>query len=1307
MYTSVRPEIVLADLKESNLYPKIDPVDHSIPAGPISGGTSLSLQHNDPNSTIYYTLNGDDPRLPGGGINAAAQEYTNPINLFYPVNTIKARAYGPDTSYNVVNHAIGKPSVLSSNFSATDYQAINANDGELFGILADRSMTRPKSEYQPWWEVDLQQNESIHKIKVWYSSELGSYYNNKDVYVFVSDSPIPNLDAADLHTDPNIESIFIEGISGDLIEFTLPDNYTGQYVRVMMGGQTQTLWLAEVEVLEYDYANPIIEQAWSATHPMKYYLPQNYDQLSINEIHYNPKDSIFTNPATGLLDTIEGSDFEFIELKNSGNHIIFTDDIKFTNGVRLELETGAFMQANEILVYARNENAFQAKYGFAPDGTFFGSLKNSGEHIAISDPHGNIIDSLTYDDGNAWPNTADKGCYSLALVDANSDNSQAEAWDIQVVFTTPGEENIFLDQYQHPYTGIQINEIHYHPLDSIVGPGDTISDTNFEFLEIKNSSAVDFDLSGFFFARGIDYTFPQGSIIPAGSFLILAENDLLFEDRYGFTPFDKYGGKLSNSGEALWLVSPNGQLMDHVAYLDHDPWAADADGTGVSLGFKLNPNFENDNPDHWGIQIPNFTPGAENEFCSTINTNVFKQDLNCFEDQSGYIQMSVVGDFPPYTFNWSNGSNSSTLSGISAGTYYLSITDANACEHFDTVNLTQPEILELQLQSSDQLLFGTADGTITTNIIGGTGPYTFNWSNGATTQDLNQLDPGTYTLSLTDDKGCTKVASTTIAPVDCSIFDLSITATDETAFEAADGTCTSIVTGGAAPYQYLWSNNATSQDIQNLTPGTYYLTVTDNQLCTMIDSAEVTSSLTALIWGFVKHDINANGTFENDEPGMNDVDIFITDSGGQQLSVKTDSEGYWESEVIPGLTLISIDQNSISQSAIHSYGLIEDLVVAQANNTYHAGDDGFYEPAYISGHVFFNINNNGSQEANEPDLEGIAISVSQYDGSIINFNTDVNGDFNEIVFAGDIHFLVDHLSPNFPKGAVLTNGDDDLMSTITIGENRLLSDIGYHRQLSINLKVFLEGSLISSDGQLNYLDEMRTDINNLGVLPGQTYIGGLFGNTYFPSGQPYYVNPWNYAGTEGDAYDSFGDPNNASASYPSNVVDWVLVSFRSAVDPNTEIIRSAMLLYKDGQIAIPADWEGNYLLNNELYIVVEHLNHLPVMSHEAILVDANTLSYDFTLEEGYKDFFGLSVSQKYVQSISNENYFIMFAGNADQNISNSSSTDVNVNDKIVWEQENNTFPAYSGGDLDASGDVNVNDKILWELNNNNFSSVPR
>ena len=122
------------------------------------------------------------------------------------------------------------------------------------------------------------------------------------------------------------------------------------------------------------------------------------------------------------------------------------------------------------------------------------------------------------------------------------------------------------------------------------------------------------------------------------------------------------------------------------------------------------------------------------------------------------------------------------------------------------------------------------------------------------------------------------------------------------------------------------------------------------------------------------------------------------------------------------------------------------------------------------------------------------------------------------------------------------------------------------------------------------------------------------------------------------------------------------------------------------------------------YLVIEHHNHLIVMSHEAVSVVDNTLTYDFRSQQSYVDDpfgFGVYARQKEILP----GVFAMFGGNGDQTTDVNEDTDITSNDRGFWELQNGIFGQYNPADYILNGDINVNDRILWELNNGKYTSV--
>jgi hypothetical protein len=134
--------------------------------------------------------------------------------------------------------------------------------------------------------------------------------------------------------------------------------------------------------------------------------------------------------------------------------------------------------------------------------------------------------------------------------------------------------------------------------------------------------------------------------------------------------------------------------------------------------------------------------------------------VTCNGGSNGSINLNVTGGNPTYTYNWSNGITNESNTTLSAGTYDVQITDANGCITSGSYDITEPTSIDLNpLTSSD---FGNNDGSIDLNVVGGTPGYTYTWSNGETTEDLSNLSAGTYTVTVTDNNGCSAEVSTEV-----------------------------------------------------------------------------------------------------------------------------------------------------------------------------------------------------------------------------------------------------------------------------------------------------------------------------------------------------------------------------------------------------------------------------------------------------------------------------------------------------------------------------------------------------------------
>lgn len=198
--------------------------------------------------------------------------------------------------------------------------------------------------------------------------------------------------------------------------------------------------------------------------------------------------------------------------------------------------------------------------------------------------------------------------------------------------------------------------------------------------------------------------------------------------------------------------------------------------------------------------------------------------MNC----SGTASASATGGAGGYVYVWSNGATGNSISGLCAGTYSVMVQDAAQDTASFSFTITNPCSNFTSTISSTNCTPGNCDGTINFMPLGGSAPYTYNWSNGAgmMVQNLTNLCPGTYSIICTDMNGCTAGASTTITDPSQQIS-VTLTTTNDLTGNCS-GEASASPTGGSGSYSYLWSNGATTSFISNLCPGAYSLLVTDS-----------------------------------------------------------------------------------------------------------------------------------------------------------------------------------------------------------------------------------------------------------------------------------------------------------------------------------------------------------------------------------------------------------------------------------------------------------------------------------------------
>ena len=209
-------------------------------------------------------------------------------------------------------------------------------------------------------------------------------------------------------------------------------------------------------------------------------------------------------------------------------------------------------------------------------------------------------------------------------------------------------------------------------------------------------------------------------------------------------------------------------------------------------------------------------------------------------NSTGSISAAVAGGTPPYIYSWSNNTNGSSNNNLAAGTYTVTVADANACTVTAVSTILNTAGPSVAVNSTCDSIYG---GMVTAVSTGGTGALTYNWSTGASGQNITNLPDGSYVLTVTDAVGCNTITSVTINCAQSNPCAGKIsTAVVSGCSCTNEGFISIAVIGGLAPYIYSWSNGANGFAVKNLSNGTYTVTVTDVNGCTATESVIISCS---------------------------------------------------------------------------------------------------------------------------------------------------------------------------------------------------------------------------------------------------------------------------------------------------------------------------------------------------------------------------------------------------------------------------------------------------------------------------------
>ncbi len=295
-----------------------------------------------------------------------------------------------------------------------------------------------------------------------------------------------------------------------------------------------------------------------------------------------------------------------------------------------------------------------------------------------------------------------------------------------------------------------------------------------------------------------------------------------------------------------------------------------------------------------------------------ISSSVSQTNVSCFGGSNGTATLTVSGGSGGSVPGWTPaGGGVFTRTGLAPGTYTYNYSDANPALNFSgSVTITQPSAaMVAQMSTVAVTCAGSNNGQALASIIsGGVSPYSYVWSGGQPNNAVaSNLSPGPISVIVTDSRGCTATASGTVSGV--PTLAVSFNTVMDSCYRSGNGSVTAIVTGGTVPYVYAWNNFNTAALNSNVIQGTYTLTVTDNNGCSLSATATVSGPASAVDNSFTTQHISCNGA----------------STGSLNVTVTGGTPGYtyaWTPNTITGNSATNLAAGSYTWTVTDAFGCI-------------------------------------------------------------------------------------------------------------------------------------------------------------------------------------------------------------------------------------------------------------------------------------------------------------------------------------------------------------------------------------------------
>ncbi len=259
-----------------------------------------------------------------------------------------------------------------------------------------------------------------------------------------------------------------------------------------------------------------------------------------------------------------------------------------------------------------------------------------------------------------------------------------------------------------------------------------------------------------------------------------------------------------------------------------------------------------------------------------LNVYVSGEDIQCFGGNTGSVNALASGGTSPYTYSWNSVpvQNNPVATGLTAGTYTVTVTDAGACTVSGNVTISQPATdMSISISQVNVMCSGGAEGSASATATGGLAPYTYTWNTvpAQTKETATDLSAGTYIITVTDSHGCVKTRSVTIT--EAQPITIQSTVTPTSCPDSKDGSIILTMAGGTSPFNVLWSDGFAGQNRSGLAPGSYSAAVTDQHNCgeTITVDLEFTFTFGCLV---IPQVITPNNDGFNDDWRIRNIDLY-------------------------------------------------------------------------------------------------------------------------------------------------------------------------------------------------------------------------------------------------------------------------------------------------------------------------------------------------------------------------------------------------------------------------------------------------